>query len=201
MIRKVAIILSLGAFVIAALWVASMTTTVYLDAAPHHLWLGLRAHDGGCILFFAHYPYTDLDRFAGALPSMRRLIQDRSSVYRDGYSVYLNQGYCVHLNYRPFSPYAPVRPSKPYIYSVIHSDLVPLYVWPFRLWMPFALLLVFPCIYPVYILVWRNTRRWRRKRGLCESCGYNLTGNVTGICSECGHPIFPEPITAEQETD
>lgn len=24
---------------------------------------------------------------------------------------------------------------------------------------------------------------------LCTTCGYNLTGNVTGLCSECGTPI------------
>jgi rubrerythrin len=26
-------------------------------------------------------------------------------------------------------------------------------------------------------------RRWRDE---CESCGYNLRGNVSGICPECG---------------
>jgi hypothetical protein len=31
----------------------------------------------------------------------------------------------------------------------------------------------------------RRTRR-RRDRGLCLACGYNLTGNVSGICPECG---------------
>lgn len=35
---------------------------------------------------------------------------------------------------------------------------------------------------------WR--RRWLRRRlerrGLCRSCGYDLTGNVSGVCPECG---------------
>ena len=26
----------------------------------------------------------------------------------------------------------------------------------------------------------------RRDRGTCQSCGYNLTGNVSGVCPECG---------------
>ena len=33
---------------------------------------------------------------------------------------------------------------------------------------------------------------WRRDRippGHCRQCGYNLTGNVSGRCSECGHAI------------
>lgn len=29
-------------------------------------------------------------------------------------------------------------------------------------------------------------RRGRRERGECLHCGYNLTGNVSGACPECG---------------
>jgi predicted amidophosphoribosyltransferase len=29
-------------------------------------------------------------------------------------------------------------------------------------------------------------RHFRRRRGLCEKCGYDLTGNTSGICPECG---------------
>ncbi len=32
-------------------------------------------------------------------------------------------------------------------------------------------------------------RRMRHRRGLCAKCGYNLTGNVSGVCPECGTPI------------
>jgi hypothetical protein len=32
-------------------------------------------------------------------------------------------------------------------------------------------------------------RRSRRKRGLCVSCGYDLTGNVSGRCPECGERV------------
>lgn len=32
-------------------------------------------------------------------------------------------------------------------------------------------------------------RRYRRRRkGLCLKCGYNLTGNTSGRCPECGRP-------------
>ncbi len=30
-------------------------------------------------------------------------------------------------------------------------------------------------------------------RGHCAGCGYNLTGNVSGICPECGTPIPQQP--------
>ena len=33
-------------------------------------------------------------------------------------------------------------------------------------------------------------RRWRRRRkGLCLKCGYDLKGNVSGTCPECGTKI------------
>jgi hypothetical protein len=28
----------------------------------------------------------------------------------------------------------------------------------------------------------------RRRRGLCVKCAYDLTGNVSGVCPECGEP-------------
>jgi hypothetical protein len=34
-------------------------------------------------------------------------------------------------------------------------------------------------------LAWRIDRR-RYRTGHCQRCGYNLTGNVSGRCSECG---------------
>ena len=33
-------------------------------------------------------------------------------------------------------------------------------------------------------------RRHRRKRGLCERCAYDLTGNTSGVCPECGTQIL-----------
>ena len=32
----------------------------------------------------------------------------------------------------------------------------------------------------------------RRKRGLCVKCGYDLTGNESGVCPECGSSIKPQ---------
>lgn len=46
-------------------------------------------------------------------------------------------------------------------------------------------------IYPTLVFYRGPLRRWRRRRkGLCLKCGYNLTGNTTGICSECGTEII-----------
>ena len=44
--------------------------------------------------------------------------------------------------------------------------------------------------YPTIALIRGPVRWWRRHRnGWCVECGYNLTGNVSGICPECGTPI------------
>jgi hypothetical protein len=34
--------------------------------------------------------------------------------------------------------------------------------------------------------VWRRGRAGRFGRGRCAACGYDLTGNVSGVCPECG---------------
>ncbi len=55
------------------------------------------------------------------------------------------------------------------------------------LWAP---LLVF-ATYPTIAFIRGPLRRWRarRKPNHCTSCGYNLTGNVSGVCSECGEKV------------
>ena len=33
---------------------------------------------------------------------------------------------------------------------------------------------------------WREEQRRRRRLGLCLNCTYDLTGNESGVCPECG---------------
>lgn len=37
-----------------------------------------------------------------------------------------------------------------------------------------------------------QTRAWRRRvrRGVCLRCGYDLTGNISGVCPECGTRVL-----------
>ena len=46
------------------------------------------------------------------------------------------------------------------------------------LWIPLMVLAI-----PTAILWYRDRRP---KPGHCQRCGYDLTGNVSGVCSECG---------------
>lgn len=57
-------------------------------------------------------------------------------------------------------------------------------------WVP-AVILAFV---PTLVLVGgipRRRRARRRKLGLCLRCGYNLTGNTSGVCPECGTGAGP----------
>ena len=58
-----------------------------------------------------------------------------------------------------------------------------LYTVSISLWFPLVLFSAWPLV-----SWWRGpVRRGRRKRrGNCESCGYDLRGNLLGTCSECG---------------
>ena len=38
------------------------------------------------------------------------------------------------------------------------------------------------------IVRWLVRRRWAGALG-CARCGYNLTGNTSGVCPECGSPV------------
>ena len=56
----------------------------------------------------------------------------------------------------------------------------------FPAWFPFVLF----AAYPSFVLVRGSLRRLhRRKHGLCVHCGYDLTGNVSGRCPECGTQV------------
>lgn len=50
-------------------------------------------------------------------------------------------------------------------------------------WAPFLLL----GAYPTVAFIRGPLRLWRRRNtGHCLRCGYDLTGNVSGVCPECG---------------
>ena len=48
------------------------------------------------------------------------------------------------------------------------------------------------------IAAWNHWRHY--PPGHCQVCGYNLTGNVSGICPECG-TLIPEGTVPLNKTD
>ena len=61
------------------------------------------------------------------------------------------------------------------------------------LWLPFLIVLI-----PTIFLFWGDRRY---PKGSCQSCNYNLTGNTSGICPECGTPIPKDTKEPELTTD
>jgi hypothetical protein len=62
-------------------------------------------------------------------------------------------------------------------------------IWPYwgvslPLWMLFLFFAV-----PTALLLWRDRRRI--PPGHCQHCGYDLTGNISGRCPECGQTVAP----------
>jgi hypothetical protein len=55
------------------------------------------------------------------------------------------------------------------------------FVFILPLWIPFLLVAI-----PTGFLFWRDRRI---PCGHCQKCGYNLTGNTSGVCPECGEQI------------
>ncbi|UCG32186.1 MAG: hypothetical protein JSU68_11025 [Phycisphaerales bacterium] len=60
--------------------------------------------------------------------------------------------------------------------------------------LPFWTAFVVLTVAPVLIVTPGAIRRYHRHRkGLCLSCGYDLTGNVSGVCPECGQAVTSGP--------
>jgi hypothetical protein len=62
--------------------------------------------------------------------------------------------------------------------------------WPTGTYWTFAVALIYPLILTaimptLWLARYARTRR-RRAAGLCSGCGYSLTGNISGVCPECG---------------
>lgn len=70
--------------------------------------------------------------------------------------------------------------------SVEHLDLI---VWRgvglFRV--PLWMIILLSGTGAIFML--RARRRERARIGSCSACRYNLTGNTSGVCPECGTPV------------
>lgn len=56
-------------------------------------------------------------------------------------------------------------------------------------WVPIAVTAALPAAWLSLFLARRLQLPTMRERlGLCRSCGYDLTGNISGTCPECGTP-------------
>lgn len=152
----------------------------------------------GCFCFFRHYgpggaAATDDWRFTIGKPAAPASIA--------GWGL---NAWGFHYSTRPHYPpfYTHIRPDG----TVDMPQLTPIpgsgtQIVGFAYWYPFLLTAVMPiCL--VFLVRGRWRRQKRRRLGLCQNCSYNLTGNVSGVCPECGEKldataVQPGSITTE----
>lgn len=68
--------------------------------------------------------------------------------------------------------------------------------WLFSVFFLFLLLVIFWIHIGNEKMIIENQKISRRWRGVCEKCEYNLTGNISGKCPECGTPVAAKPVTS-----
>jgi len=100
----------------------------------------------------------------------------------------------ARASFAPSTGFDPVRPFywqwRGYTYPPGASGKLYRHV---ALRLPHWFLCVLLSFYPV-IEYTRGYLRYRRMGvGLCENCRYNLTGNTSGVCPECGTPVENAP--------
>src|SRR2546423_2345445 len=64
---------------------------------------------------------------------------------------------------------------------------------------PYGFLVAASCVLPLARLwAWRARRRERRRlrKGLCRRCAYDLRGNTSAVCPECGTAIAAPAATS-----
>ncbi len=72
----------------------------------------------------------------------------------------------------------------------------PIVIWP-MFWLRGPIMIIVP-LWPacagavLWMALGERQARRRMRPGLCRACGYDLTGNVSGRCPECGCPIVAQ---------
>ena len=70
-----------------------------------------------------------------------------------------------------------------------------MYVLPQVEWPPGTLYLMIPLWFPAFLACIATIVLWRPSRhvppGHCKACRYDLTGNTSGTCPECGTRVEP----------
>ena len=67
--------------------------------------------------------------------------------------------------------------------EIIENDILIVVV---SIWTPIGITFLL-ATYPAIAFICGPLRRWRRRRiGHCLDCGYDLTGNESGVCPDCG---------------
>ena len=178
MIRKTIIIaLTLASLGACAAWAASYygigrERTTYTSPKRQPL-PALSIHMSSAMLFQGHL-YVERSRIPAAAVSAD-LEKKIRALFKPGWHLDVGE----QLDKNIIGATYPASPWRPIIHrlgTTVVTLIVPLWI----------VTLLFAA-YPAFAFIRGPLRRWRRRhRGLCLKCGYNLEGNVSGVCSECG---------------
>ncbi|MFQ5493998.1 MAG: hypothetical protein ACE5EX_01325 [Phycisphaerae bacterium] len=179
MMRKAGVaVLAVGAIAAGALWTASMLCDLDVSVIGDH-----RAIRARC--FFGQADITFLRDEARNNPRLgvrnRTLLAMAMMMSSDS------------LEYRL------TRQTATFFVRRRHERFASYVIVGFPLWLPFTLFMAYPTI--VFVGGRLGRRRRRRERGLCVRCTYNLTGNTSGICPECGTAIEPPNTGGQAASD
>jgi hypothetical protein len=168
MIRTAVIaVLSLFGIATAGVWVASYATLVYVGAA---------FSESAC--FFVKVSEGDLVAW---------WLDRATSIRREGRTVWVRD----YVQEVPVLLRTSSELREEGIYKRFEcSRWRYVNFWVTSLRFPLACLILVGLSYPTVVAIRGPLRRWRRRRkGLCLKCGYDLTGNTSGVCPECGEAV------------
>ena len=122
--------------------------------------------------------------------SFGRIVFDDDQTQNPGQKVRLHHSlWTCHSVYQQLKELAPQMPRTEFAQLFLGFSLPGKNgILPGMLHFPIWLLIVAVGI-PTGILWWRDRRP---KTGFCKACEYDLTGNVSGVCPECGTAVSPE---------
>ena len=106
-----------------------------------------------------------------------QLVSKHSGVLIGHYESRLRSGFFFFGDSRAYLTHTglpSVGPSRPSFYVLEHKLIVP----------HWFLTLIFAILPAIWFIKWR--KRIKLRPNSCPSCAYDLTGNVTGQCPECG---------------
>ncbi len=173
MIRKaIILVLTLGAVGTGYLWADSYRGRVALNGRTFHGWCL------DCKLSGDMGLHTTV-RVGGVCFSYRCPVRASAVGGLRGFALTGNFGYFSY-------------PHKPCLLIVEHQVIEPpgMRLVAHSVCLPLWLLMIAFAVYPAFAFFRGPLRRWRRRRkGLCLKCGYDLTGNASGVCPECGEAI------------
>ncbi|MBN2562525.1 MAG: hypothetical protein JXQ75_16495 [Phycisphaerae bacterium] len=93
-----------------------------------------------------------------------------------------------------FGLWLPTTESRSFDLSGLSQKTYSAYDFIMPFWPLFAITAI-----PTAFLIWRQRRQI--PLGCCQKCGYNLTGNTSGICPECGTHILKDNEGPDLTTD